>query len=400
MADQDTAAAGDDLSSSSSVVNPPKKSGTTAKSKQRRSGLVGRLLRGIFGGGNDDYEKRLSYLSKEEASVHARMKRRALRSRRMTRNVIVFSFVLEVIAVTYAIMTTRSPDLDWKMRALRVLPMFALPVASLLIYLALTNFTRMLERKDQNTLERLRAERKAKIDELKERTNYYATQQLIERYDLDPAAKAAAATILASKLGADSGLKVFLGDDSTVAGNMAAGKSNDMELVQSKGLRNRKPSHSRRHSTGTSQQFADDPSIGYDNEKHDADLQNQKFVEHYQGPNPSESGWLARIAALLVGEDPTQCYALICGSCHMHNGLARKEDFPYITYYCPHCRALNGSQHAEEYALDSSSGKDTPHTSGDGSVFSNVSSLSGTPTASKLAPLHGLPEEVEEISEM
>ena len=23
------------------------------------------------------------------------------------------------------------------------------------------------------------------------------------------------------------------------------------------------------------------------------------------------------------------------------SGLARKEDFPYVTYYCPHCHALN-----------------------------------------------------------
>lgn len=49
----------------------------------------------------------------------------------------------QVIALTYAIMTTRSLDLDWKMRALRVLPMFALPIISILIYTALTNLTRM-----------------------------------------------------------------------------------------------------------------------------------------------------------------------------------------------------------------------------------------------------------------
>lgn len=36
------------------------------------------------------------------------------------------------------------------------------------------------DRKDAKTLERLRAERQAKIDELKERTNYYTTQQLIQ----------------------------------------------------------------------------------------------------------------------------------------------------------------------------------------------------------------------------
>ncbi|PKU86365.1 Uncharacterized protein MA16_Dca019910 [Dendrobium catenatum] len=169
---------------------------------------------------------------------------------------------------------------------------------------------------------------------------------------------------------------------------MSTGKSNDMEIVQSKGLRNRKPSHTRSHSTGTN------------TEEHDAALQNQEFVEHYKGPNPNEGGWLARIAALLVGEDPSQCYALICGNCHMHNGLARKEDFPYITYYCPHCNALNGSHQAEENALDSSSGNETPGTSGDGSVSSSVSSLLGTQISSKSSPLHVLPEAVEEISGM
>ena len=29
-------------------------------------------------------------------------------------------------------------------------------------------------------------------------------------------------------------------------------------------------------------------------------------------------------------------------------GLARKEDFAYITYYCPHCNALNQSKRPQE----------------------------------------------------
>lgn len=29
-------------------------------------------------------------------------------------------------------------------------------------------------------------------------------------------------------------------------------------------------------------------------------------------------------------------------------GLARKEDFPHITYYCPHCHALNTSGRSAE----------------------------------------------------
>lgn len=29
-------------------------------------------------------------------------------------------------------------------------------------------------------------------------------------------------------------------------------------------------------------------------------------------------------------------------------GLVKKEDFPFITYYCPHCHALNRSNQSEE----------------------------------------------------
>lgn len=36
------------------------------------------------------------------------------------------------------------------------------------------------DRRDQNTLEKLQAELLGKINELKERTNYYTTQQLIQ----------------------------------------------------------------------------------------------------------------------------------------------------------------------------------------------------------------------------
>lgn len=41
-------------------------------------------------------------------------------------------------------------------------------------------------------------------------------------------------------------------------------------------------------------------------------------------------------------------------------GLARKEDFPYVTYYCPHCKALNRPKQANDHA--SSSGSPTTAT--------------------------------------
>ncbi|XP_016171073.1 uncharacterized protein At2g24330 isoform X2 [Arachis ipaensis] len=315
----------------------------TKNVRQKRRGFLSGIWNGLFRLHGDDFEKRLQYISKEEAAVLSRMKRRSRSWRQISWNVIVFSVILEVIAVVYAIMTTRSVDMNWKMRAVRVSPMFLLPVLASAAYSTFVSFVRICDRRDEKILVRLREERQAKIDELKEKTNYYTTQQLIQRYDPDPAAKAAAATVLASKLGAESGLRVYMGDELNPTATM--GRSNDVELVQSNGLRNRKQPHARSSSSGATTPFNPDQqhlvggSGGLDQTQ--TSEYNQLVVEHHQ-PQSSTSqdgGWLAKIAALLVGEDPTQSYALICGNCHMHN--ARKEDFPYVTYYCPHCHALN-----------------------------------------------------------
>lgn len=363
---------------------------TEAKEKGKRGGVLRRVWRALFGG-REDFEKRLQYLSKEEAAVHARMRRRTQFSRRAVRNLIVLSVLAEVLAVVYAIMTTRNEDLTWQMRAIRVLPMFILPAVSSVIYSTVVNFTRMFEQKDQKTLEKLRAERKAKIDELKERTNYYLTQQLIQKYDLDPAAKAAAASVLASKLGEETGLKVHVGEEPKL--DAAVARSNDVEIVPSDGLRNRKQPNARGSRTGSPTSHT--PAQGTEtNLPASAVLETAPapvVVEHHQGSGASDGGgWIAKIAALLVGEDPSQSYALICGSCHMHNGLARKEDYPHVTYYCPHCHALNTSKQSMGQYSGSNSGRSTPVVLADG--LSTSSSVQET-ELSNLTTLQELPEE-------
>ncbi|XP_022732613.1 uncharacterized protein At2g24330-like [Durio zibethinus] len=369
--------------------------------KKKGKGLLSRIWNAIFRIHGDDFEKRLQHISKEEAVVLARIKRRSQTWRRMIRHLIVFSVILEVVAVAYAIMTTRSVELNWKTRAFRALPMFLLPAFCSVAYSAFVRITRMCDHRDQKTLERLRAERQAKIDELKEKTNYYTTQQLIQRYDPDPAAKAAAATVLASKLGADSGLKVHVGDESGL--NVPVEKSNDVEVLPSSGLRKRKQLHTGSSSTGSTPLLHSDEETPHSagNEGPRASEYDQLVVDHYypQGPSTHDGGWLARIAALLVGEDPTQSYALICGNCHMHNGLARKEDFPYITYYCPHCRALNRPNQSEEHVSGSSLPSMNPlESEGIGDAIKNSGGSMSEGVRTSNSPVRS-GSEIEEVTE-
>ncbi|WOL09794.1 hypothetical protein Cni_G18547 [Canna indica] len=332
----------------------------SAKTKKRRSGLFYRIWRGIFGRGSEDYEKRLQYLSKEEAAVQARMKRRAATSMRVVRYLIALSVILEVFAVVYAIMTTRTEYLNWQMRAMRVLPMLVLPGLSSVFHSTFASFRRKFDHMDQKKIERLRTERKAKIDELKEKTNYYFTQQLIEKYDLDPAARATAATVLASKLGEESGSKVSVVDEQPKS-SAPVMKSIGVDPIETNGLRNRKQSHTISTSTGSTvipKSSSGTPDV-VRVEGQEIPSLTQVVVEHYKGSASYNGNWISCIVSLLVRDNPSESYALICDNCYIHNGLARKEDYPHIRYYCPRCHALNTYSQSGELDSNSSAARST-----------------------------------------
>ncbi len=48
---------------------------------------------------------------------------------------------------------------------------------------------------------------------------------------------------------------------------------------------------------------------------------------------PRERGYIDRVVEYLVGDGPSNRYALICRQCQSHNGMALKEEFEYIGKY-------------------------------------------------------------------
>jgi hypothetical protein len=163
----------------------------------------------------------------------------------------------------------------------------------------------------------------------------------VQQYDPDPAAKAAAASILASKLGADSGLKLALAAGLTTKEEVKDGgfqgrrvPSTPIEEIgpglssenreASMGLRNRRrlqgSGSGQASSSGTPRNM--EGIIAQENEAPGGlEVWDEQGMD--VGPprnKASDGGWMARLAAMLVGEDPTQCYALICPKCYSHNG--------------------------------------------------------------------------------
>jgi len=56
---------------------------------------------------------------------------------------------------------------------------------------------------------------------------------------------------------------------------------------------------------------------------------------------PRERGYFDKFVEYLVGDGPTNRYALICRQCQSHNGMALREEFEYVAYRCCYCHYWN-----------------------------------------------------------
>jgi len=56
---------------------------------------------------------------------------------------------------------------------------------------------------------------------------------------------------------------------------------------------------------------------------------------------PRERGYLDKFVEFLVGDGPSNRYALICRQCESHNGMALREEFEYVAYRCCYCYYWN-----------------------------------------------------------
>lgn len=70
---------------------------TKEEKKTKKKGFISRIWNAIFRSNNDDFEKRLQYITKEENAVVVRMSNRSRSWRRTSRQLILFSVLFEVI---------------------------------------------------------------------------------------------------------------------------------------------------------------------------------------------------------------------------------------------------------------------------------------------------------------
>ncbi|OAD54707.1 Protein lunapark-B, partial [Eufriesea mexicana] len=65
---------------------------------------------------------------------------------------------------------------------------------------------------------------------------------------------------------------------------------------------------------------------------------------------PRQRSYLDRLIDYLVGDGPSNRYALICRHCESHNGMALKEEFEYFGFRCCYCNFWNPARKQKPFA--------------------------------------------------
>lgn len=63
--------------------------------------------------------------------------------------------------------------------------------------------------------------------------------------------------------------------------------------------------------------------------------------DYFSKLRQQERGMLDNVADIVLGQDPSSMYALICKKCHYHNGLVHPSEYGLTDFYCYNCSELN-----------------------------------------------------------
>ncbi|KAJ7079689.1 hypothetical protein C8R44DRAFT_992583 [Mycena epipterygia] len=189
-------------------------------------------------------------------------------------------------------------------RGLRALPVLAGPVLVLLVRRVVQVWYNRKGNAEEKTLQALLKEQRAKVEEIKKKTNFYSTRELLARYD-------------------------------------ASAPSSPQQQQQQ---RPSGPQTPQRVSASTA-----NPNPNGNKNPNNIVTNNKSSSSSNAGPPPPpQRKWFDAVADLLVGaEDPALAardkFALICSKCFAHNGLVPEAMWADAKYTCPKCGHFNSN---------------------------------------------------------
>ncbi|THV00185.1 hypothetical protein K435DRAFT_855027 [Dendrothele bispora CBS 962.96] len=256
---------------------------------------------------DDDYESILSALALDIQKRQVKLSEIRLRERRATLAATLYTLAAWVVYVTVWYMDML-PSLGMRSglkveKAVKGLPVLIGPIIILFIRRIVQIWYTSKGDKEERTLQNLLKQQRAKVEEIKKKTNYYSTRELLQRYD-EP--------------------------------------SPSNSPLRQRSVPQPQPSTPQRPPAIIKNQTATPVSPALR-------AQLSPSAPSAPPPGPPRKQWLDKLADVVLGEDDQAArYALICEKCFSHNGLVKESVWEETQYVCPKCQHFNPSQRSKK----------------------------------------------------
>ncbi|KAF9112004.1 hypothetical protein BGX27_004120 [Mortierella sp. AM989] len=310
-------------------------------------GIVSRLRQS----NDSDYEKILSDLDSNIRKAELRLSAINYRERRLLSLWLIYSVLAWLgYIVVFALYLHPQYINESQLWAFAATPIaIGLPVIYAVRSL-ITVWYKRAKTNEESELSLLRADQRLKVEELKKKTAYYSTKTLLERYD--PSSKPA-------------GLRQTGPDGRPIPNGQNGQPKLQQPNMMDPGMRQRQglgvmnaqgipvgQGHPAGTSSGMQRPSQGPQSVPRGPQGHYGPQQPQFNPEHHNNGRPNqlsvpntERHWYDKIVDVIVGDEgPETKYALICGQCYAHNGLALPTEIDDIQYVCPKCNFFNASR--------------------------------------------------------
>ncbi|KAH9462803.1 hypothetical protein MJO28_002421 [Puccinia striiformis f. sp. tritici] len=293
----------------------------------------------------DTFEKELVTLELKIATHQEKLKTIYQRQKSTTSTITIYSSLIwSIYSLIYYFEWI--PPLN---HSLELLPIILIPIGLTSFRWIVQNWYQRKQETEKLRLRLLQNQLRDKVEELKKKTAYYSTKDLLDRYD--------------EKIKSNNNNQSLSpspnNNQQQQAGRMIMTPPNNNEGIRQRGSRlpysspGDKPNSIGTPLSNRSPSTTNHNGMPISNlpQSHPEQRKLQNHLQQLNTPSPppppshtAGKGWADRFAEVLLGDDeskPQSKYALICLNCFAHNGLVRQEELDLIQYVCPKCGTFN-----------------------------------------------------------
>ncbi|KAJ4480914.1 hypothetical protein J3R30DRAFT_3462301 [Lentinula aciculospora] len=273
------------------------------------------LTRLFFTQKEEDYDTVLSTLANNIRKRQQQLSEIRLRERRATLLVTLYTLAAWVAYVSLWY-TDLLPNIRGRgaqqpaKRFVSALPVVLGPIVILFIRRIVQIWYSRKGDIEERTLQQLLKQQREKVEEIKKKTNYYSTRELLQRYD----------------------------ESSPAATPPQQRSAVPLQPSQQPVTPQRTPLQQNNRSVPRS---TASPML----------MQQLNSPIQSTPPEPPRKQWLDKIVDVVLGDDDAARFALICEKCFSHNGLVKESVWEDTQYLCPKCKHFNPSQRSKKLSV-------------------------------------------------